>query len=197
MAARSSPSIPESQDLPPGPSAPGPRPRSPRRAPRRCHRLHTDPAPAPWPLSPLPEVRRPRPLGLTRRGPLPRGEQSLAGAPLCRSGCSALFLSRASPHRRRRCNKGREKVRRGAGALRTPGSRLAPSPLPTPAPVGPALRSARAAPDSGLRRARGGAAALGLFHSPSFRSLGRGPAEPIHSVQETSRVFLTSPYFCD
>lgn len=74
----------------------------------------------------------------------------------------------------------------------------APAPLLTPRPSRSALR--RTQHRSRLREARGrgvGRPRLACSAACPRGASGRGWLSLIHSVQETSRVFLTSPYFCD
>lgn len=77
---------------------------------------------------------------------------------------------------------------RGPAPLLTlrPSSHAPPLSAPPCAPPGAAL-----APGG-----RAGRPCSAFAAAPPRRAPGRGPAEPVHSVQETSRVFLTSPYFC-
>lgn len=150
--------------------------------------------PAPWPFP-----RRLKPGGHVRRGCLGgdrchvEGRARPARRCLPGGGCAALFLSRALPAG----GDAAIKVGRGRGkelGLRGPPGRPRGPCFPPPRPGRSC--SALRRHSSWLRRARGGVAALGL-RAALLAEPPAGPAEPIHSVQETSRVFLTSPYSCD
>lgn len=158
---KSSPSTPEGRELcplPPGQARPA-------RAPRSCHRLHTDPRA--HTLAPLPHRLK---LEATPGEAWCAGPGSQGRPRLCRPGAKP-GLAPLEETLQYRSGGGA----RGAEAMGASGNPEAPTPS-----------QPRCGPRSALLwllAARGG--------------LGPEPAEPIHSVQETSRVFLTSPYFRD